>query len=121
MAFIIESKGAAYAPGWFLATEEGVERKTRQIAQDHENVQTTDDGGKYVPGGSVYPSNDGEAEGIVYENVDVTSGDMPGSVVVRGTVYADRLTQTIAEEAQAALEEAGFVFVDETPETTRPF
>lgn len=121
MSFIIENDGLVYAPGWFLATEEGVERKTRQIAQNHANVQTTADGRQYVPMGSIYPSNDSSAEGIIYEDVDVTSGDMPGSVVVKGTIYADRLPVEIDTTAQSVLESLGFTFVDKTPDVERPY
>lgn len=119
MSFIIDSDGLSFAPGWFLATEAGVERKTGQIAQDHANVQTTTDGRLYVPMGAIYPSNDSAAEGIVYEDVDVTSGDMPGSVVTKGTVYTDRLFETATAEAIAAL--SGITFVDTAPEVTRPY
>lgn len=95
MAFIGEGKkGFTYAPGWFLADDEDCTRKTRQIAQNSALVVTTDDGGKYVPMGTAYPTNDGNAIGIVYEDVDVTDGDMPGSVVLQGTVYEDRLAIT---------------------------
>lgn len=80
-----------YAPGFFLAHEECV-RETKQIAQS--GAITTDDGSKYVPMGSAYPSNDSNAIGIVYEDVDVTTGDMPGSVVTKGVVYEDRLAIT---------------------------
>lgn len=121
MSFIIENEGLVFAPGWFLATEVGVERKTRQVAQGHANVQTTTDGRLYVPMGSIYPSNDSSAEGIIYEDVDVTSGDMPGSVVTKGAVYADRLPVTIDSAAQTALEALGITFVDSAPEVTRPF
>lgn len=81
-----------YAPGWFLADNEGCERKTRQIAQS--GATTTENGTKFVPMGTIYPSNDANATGIVYEDVDVTTGDMPGSVVLKGTVYEDRLAVT---------------------------
>lgn len=92
MSFYGESKKATvFAPGWFLATEE-CERKTRQIAQI--GAETLDNGNKIVRMGTIYPSNDGNAEGIVYEDIDVTSGDMPGSVVLSGTVYEDRLAFT---------------------------
>lgn len=121
MSFIYNHESATYAPGWFLATETGVERKTREIAQDSEAVQTEDDGYMYVPGGSIYPTNDAEAEGIVYENVNVTSGNMPGSVVTKGAVYADRLTEEISDEAMEALEELGFTFVEEAPAVERPY
>ena len=119
MSFIIDSDGLVFAPGWFLATEAGVERKTGQIAQDHASVQTTSSGRSYVPMGAIYPSNDASAEGIVYEDVDVTTGDMPGSVVIKGTVYTDRLFDDISTEAKAAL--TGITFVDSAPEVTRPY
>lgn len=91
MSFIIEEKGKAYAAGYFLAHEE-CERKTRQVTQAM--AVTTDNGAKYVPMGTIYPSNDANAEGIVYEDIDVTTGDMPASVVLKGVVYEDRLAIT---------------------------
>lgn len=92
MSFIgTQTKNGSYAPGWFLAHEECT-RKTRTIPQSM--AKTTETGAKYVPMGTVYPSNDGNAEGIVYEDVDVTTGDMPGSVVLRGEVYEDKLAVT---------------------------
>lgn len=108
-------QGKTYAPGWFLAHEE-CERKTREISQ---TGATTVDGKKYVKMGTVYPSNDANAEGIVYEDVDVTSGNMPGSVVLSGVVYEDRLPVTIANAAKTALQGKGFTFVT-TPAVTRP-
>lgn len=80
-----------YAPGFFLAHEE-CERKTKTIPQAGAVARA--DGAKYVPMGTAYPTNDGNAIGIVYEDVDVTSGDMPGSVVTRGVVIEDRLAIT---------------------------
>lgn len=91
MSFIGDKKGTGYAPGYFLAHEECV-RETRQFAQS--GATTTDEGGKYVKMGTAYPSNDSNAIGIVYEDVDVTNGDMPGSVVTKGEVYEDRLAVT---------------------------
>jgi hypothetical protein len=85
-----------YAPGHFLAHEECV-RETRQFAQNSALVQTTDEGGKYVPMGTAYPTNDGNAIGITYEDVDVTTGNMPGSVVTKGVVIEDRLAITGAD------------------------
>lgn len=91
MSFIGGKNGTIYAPGFFLAHEECV-RETREIAQ----ASSEDDGygGKIVRGGTAYPSNDGNAIGIIYEDVNVTSGDMPGSVVTKGVVYEDRLAIT---------------------------
>lgn len=84
--------GKAYAPGWFLADNENCERKTRTISAT--GASDGPNGGKYVKMGTAYPTNDGNAEGIVYEDVDVTTGDMPGSVVLSGVVYEDRLAIT---------------------------
>ena len=95
MSFITHSANSiSYAPGYFLAENENCERKTRQISANDERVVTIENGGKYMPAGSVYPSNDANAVGITYEDVDVSTGDMPGSVVLRGTVYEDRLAVT---------------------------
>lgn len=92
MSFIGEvSKGTNYNPGYFLAHEE-CERKTREIPQSM--ATTAANGTKYVKMGTVYPSNDGNAEGIIYEDVDVTTGNMPGSVVLSGVVIKSRLAVT---------------------------
>lgn len=120
MSFIgAETQGKVYAPGYFLAHEE-CERKTRQIAQNHAQVVTAG-GGKYVPAGAFYPANDSSTvEGIVYEDVDVTYGDMPGSVVLKGVVYLDRLPASPSSGVQSALEGKGFTFVTNAPSVTRP-
>lgn len=119
MSFIdTVEKGLAYAPGWFLAEHDNMVRKTKQIAQ--EGATTAANGGKYVKMGTVWPANDDTAEGIVYEDVDVTSGDMPGSVVMRGTVYEDRLPVALADAAKTSLTGKGFAFVAKAPTVTRP-
>lgn len=111
-------KGVTYAPGWFLAVSEDVSRETRQIKQS--DATTAENGGKYVPMGTVYPANDSTAEGIVYEDVDVSTGDMPGSVVTCGKVYKDRLADDLDTEAEEALTAKGFVFYETAPKVTRP-
>lgn len=114
------TQGVVYAPGFFLAHEE-CERKTREIAQNHAQVVTGSDGSKHVPMGAFYPANNSSAvEGIVYEDVDVTTGNMPGSVVLSGTVYLDRLPAQPGSGVQSALEAKGFKFVTTSPSVTRP-
>lgn len=94
MSFInLNDQGTVYAPGYFLAHDECV-RETREMAQNSTLVQTAADGAKYIPMGTAYPTNDGNAIGIVYEDVDVTTGNMPGSVVTKGVVIEDRLAIT---------------------------
>lgn len=116
MSFILnEAKAQVYAPGHFLAHEDCV-RVTKTIPQEG---STAVGDGKYVPMGTVFPSNDEHAIGIVYEDVDVTSGDMPGSVVISGVVYENRLPDDLDSDAKTALIAAGFKFIEEG-EVTRP-
>lgn len=103
MSFIAEKKGTGYEPGYFLAHEECT-RETRQFTQT--GATTTEEGGKYVPAGTAYPSNDANAIGITYEDVDVTYGNMPGSVVTKGEVYEDKLAIT-GVDYQAVTPETG--------------
>lgn len=119
MSFIHNVNGRAAIPGYFLESEVGAVLKTREVNQA--NATVTDDGIKYIKAGTVYPANDTTAEGIVYEDVDVTSGNMPASVVVAGRVYADRLAETISSDAKTALEAKGFVFVNTAPAVERPY
>ena len=119
MSFIEKNAtvGKTYAPGWFLASED-CKRETRQIAQ---SGATSANGGKYQKMGSFYPANNSSTvEGILYEDVDVTSGDMPGSVVTEGIVYLDRLPAAPASGVQSALEGKGFKFIDHAPSAVRP-
>ena len=120
MSFIgTTEQGSVFTPGWFLESEVGRVRKTRQIKQ--EGASASDDGRKYVPMGTVWPANNATAEGFVYEDIDVTSGDMPGSVVLAGRVYEDRLPAAIATEAKSALEGKGFTFIATSPAVERPY
>lgn len=119
MSFNQNKTGVGYAPGWFLA-EEDCARETREIAQNHAQVVTSGTA-KHVPMGAFWPANDSSTvKGIVFEDVDVTKGNMPGSVVTRGTVYLDRLPAAPESGVQNALEGLGFKFYANAPAATRP-
>lgn len=119
MSFIGGYTAKTYTPGWFLANDEDCVRVTKTIPQ---SLATTEsDGTKYVKAGTAFPSNTGSAIGIIYEDVDVTSGNMPGSVVTAGTVYEDRLPVALASAAKTALAALGFKFIATTPTITRPY
>lgn len=112
------SVGKVYAPGYFLANNEACTRLTFEA--DASNAQAVTDGlGKYIPMGTIWPANGATATGIVYEDVDVSEGNMPGSLVTKGTVYTNRLPATLAAAAKTALEAKGFVFLTEGS-VTRP-
>lgn len=119
MSFIGGRTGKGFEPGWFLANNEDCTRETRQISQT--GATTTEDGGKYVKMGTVYSVTEDDVTdyiGFVYEDVDVTSGDMPGSVVTKGEVYEDRLPETLTSAVKTALEAKGFKFTT-VPTVTR--
>lgn len=119
MSFIGSSNGIGFTAGRFLADDENCTRLTATVPANHANVKTVD-GMKYVPAGSVIPANDGTAKGILYEDIDVTKGDAPGSIVTEGTVYEDQLAPgvTVAEAAKTAL--TGITFIATKPTVTRP-
>lgn len=97
----------AFRPN-FLESEVGLVLKTYQIPASL-GVED-DDGNKTVAAGTVYPSNDGSAKGIVFDDVDVTHGDHEGSIMVAGRVIKERLN--IQSAAETPLKASGIVFAD---------
>ena len=118
MSFIASDTGRGFEAGYFLVDNEDCTRLTKTIPANHAQVVTRADGTKIVPAGAVFPSNDANAIGIVYEDIDVTNGAMPGSVVTRGHVYTSLLPAAPAAAAVTALK--GISFVATVPAITRP-
>lgn len=113
MSFIQnEAKNKLYQPGWFLAFAQCI-RRTVQVAQNHSQVVTKADGSKYVPAGALI-----SGVGLLYEDVDVSTGDMPGSVVTEGTVYEDRLPASYDSTAKNGI--PGITFIATAPAIVRP-
>ncbi|MEN2467949.1 hypothetical protein [Ornithinibacillus sp. JPR2-1] len=84
----------------FVSSDKIVSR-TRTATQD---MGVEDDKGrKIVKAGTVYPANDGTAEGIVLHDVDVTFNNQPVGVMVEGYVYESRLPETVSDAAKKAL------------------
>lgn len=125
MSFIGDVKqGTVYAPGYFIANgDEKITRETREIPQ---TGATSANGGKYHKMGELYPKSATAetVEGFLYEDVDVTNGAMPGSVVTGGAVIVkDRIPLDIDDLSGSvlqALSDKGFTFVDEA-DVTRPY
>jgi hypothetical protein len=57
----------------------------------------------------------------VYEDVDVTSGNMPGSVVTQGVILSSILPVGLEAAAKTKLESLNFVIKDNVPGVTRPY
>lgn len=118
MAFFAQpEQGYAWAAGHFLVNDEGCVRKSAMIAANHAQVETRGDR-KVVPAGAVIPSNDGNAVGILYEDIDVTNGAAFGSIVTDGIVYEDRLPASIQSAAKTAM--TGIKVIASSPAVTRP-
>lgn len=69
------------------------------------NVQTDDQGRKYVPAGTIYPTNDAKAIGITVNDVYVPSDGSNQMVAVmrEGWVLSKRLKPTPSAEAIKAM------------------
>ncbi|MFR1803861.1 MAG: hypothetical protein ACLSWS_17700 [Faecalispora jeddahensis] len=100
----------------FLESEVGLVLKTYQVPN---SMGVADEyGNKIVAAGTVYPSNDASAVGIVFADVDVTHGDHEGSVMLAGRVLKERLD--VQSAAETPLKSSGIVFVD-APEVSRGY
>ena len=113
MSIVVNTK-AEVRPN-FLESEVGLVLKTREIPA---SMGVQDGKYKIVKAGTPFPSDNSNAVGLVFEDIDVTDGNMPGSVMVAGRVLADRLS--LATAAKTALSGKGFTFVD-APEITRGY
>lgn len=52
-----------------------------------------------IKAGTIYPSNDKEAIGVVLQDYDVTESDASMAIVLHGFIRADRLPDTPSSEA----------------------
>lgn len=89
-----------------LESEIGLVTKTRQIPA---TLGVVDGAHKTVKAGTVFPADDGTAEGIVFTDTDVTHGDAESSVIVAGRVLAARVNAS--EAAITALAAKGLYLV----------
>ena len=116
MSFIASAQGTTFEAGWFLVDDEQCLRETATIADNHAQAVTRN-GRTIVPAGAVIPANGSTAVGILYEDIDVTDGAAPGSIVTKGVIYGDRLPATLDNDAATAL--TG-ITVKTSPTITRP-
>lgn len=70
---------------------------------------TTDDGRKIIKAGTIYPSNDASAIGIVFNDIDVTNGDSAGALLIHGFVKTAALPVAAEAAAKSALKQIEFL------------
>lgn len=78
----------------------------RDIAQNSA-LAVTEDGRKIVKIGTPYPSNDANCIGLVFNDYDVTEGDVVASILIRGFVEERKLPVALTSAAKAALKANG--------------
>lgn len=117
MSFTASANGTNLNAAYFLADDEQCLRETAEISASHLQ-KVTRNGRTIVPAGAIIPANGSTAVGILYEDIDVTEGDAPGSIVTKGKVYQDKLPAAAVSDAKTALK--GIVFVDNAPAVNRP-
>ena len=101
----------------FLASEVGL-RLVSTTARTGSALVTTENGRKIIKAGTVYPSNDASAQGIIFQDVDVTDGDAAAPLMVAGHYYSDKVS--VDTTAAEALKGKG-LFGDREPTVTRPY
>lgn len=69
----------------------------------------TEDGRKIVKAGTLYPSNDDSAIGIVWADYDVTDGDRTGALIIHGFVKTKALPVIPSSNAKGALKMIQFL------------
>jgi len=71
-------------------------------------VAANAEGRKIVPAGTVWPANDATAEGILFNDVDVTEGPQAAALMVEGYVLEARLPVAPDATAKTAMTEIKF-------------
>lgn len=97
-----------YSGNNILASEIGLVQKTKEGTKA---MAVDEDGRKIIKAGTVFPSNDANAVGIVLEDVDMTDDEKrPISVIIAGRVIAANLPVAVNEAAKSVLVANGLHF-----------
>lgn len=95
----------------FVESEVGLTKKTYTLTQ---NMATEINGRKIIKAGTVIPSNDSSAYGLLIQDIDMTDDDKrPEGVYVAGRMLEKRLPQTVTAEAKKVLEDITFVTTED--------
>ena len=97
----------------FLASEVGLRTITYTFSKSS-SLAVEENGRKIIKGGTIYPSNDASAKGIVFHDVDVTDGDKSEALMVGGVYLADKLSAVVNSGALGVFQAQG-LFAQESP------
>lgn len=74
-----------------------------------DSAAVTEDGRKIIKAGTIYPSNDANAIGVVWADYDVTNGDRTGALIIHGFVKTKALPAIPSSAAKGALKMIQFL------------
>lgn len=80
-----------------------------QTFLSNDSAAVTEDGRKIIKAGTIYPSNDANAIGVVFNDMDVTNGDRTGAVIVHGFIKTAALPVIPSSAAKTALKQISFL------------
>jgi len=82
--------------------------KSIKLAKTDRLATTTTEGRKVVLAGTIYPTNDDAAEGIIFSDQDVTDGDRNCACLIHGFVKTAKLPVSPTNAAQQAMKDIYF-------------
>lgn len=85
----------------------------KSILKDSE-LATDVEGKKIVRAGTIYPSNDDKAIGVIMNDYDITYGDANVAVIIHGFIRTDKLPEAPSEGAKTALKQIAFLPLEST-------
>lgn len=90
----------------FLASEVGLRTVNCNFLSTFTGA-VTENGRKIIKAGTIYPSNDASAKGIVFQDVDVTDGNRTEALMVGGVYLSSRLSATVSATAKPVFQAMG--------------
>ncbi|WP_019123693.1 hypothetical protein [Brevibacillus massiliensis] len=92
------------------------------VTVDDAGVTPNAEGKKIVPAGTIIgggfiaddtkkavKANDATAEGVLFNDTDVTYGPAPGAAIIHGFIAVDKLPEAPSEDAKSALKQVAFI------------
>lgn len=77
-------------------------------------AQDANTGRLVIKAGTVYPANNKTAIGLVFQDYDVTDGDVNLAIMIHGFVLAEKLPEIPSSEALAAMKQISILENDVT-------
>lgn len=74
-----------------------------RLIKSDSSLAVEENGRKIVKAGTIFPANNETAIGLVFQDYDVTDGDVAAAILVHGFVLADKLPKAPEDEALGAM------------------